>query len=91
MEFSLTDLLAQTESEDVSSLVVKLSDNGQDIETLKRRLDGAINAMEDYKYKQEKNTGGRKMDDDEIRQRISAKKANIKTKPDRKEPGLMSL
>ena len=37
-EFSLTDLLAQTESEDVSSLVVKLSDNGQDVETLKKSV-----------------------------------------------------
>jgi len=46
-EFSLANLLAQTESEDVSGLIVKLSDNGQDSETLKRRLAGAIGALED--------------------------------------------
>jgi len=84
-EYSLANLLAQTESKDVSSLMVKLSDNGQDPDTLRKRLSGAINAMEEHKNK--KNQGGKKTGDDDILQRIS----NIKAKPDRRNPGLMSI
>jgi len=84
-EFSLTNLLAQTESEDVSSLVVKLSDNGQDIETLKRRLSGAIGALEEYNNK--KLNQRAKVTDDEQLRKISS----VKAKPDRRNPGLMPI
>ncbi len=82
-EFSLTDMLAQTESEDVSSLIVRLSDNGQDTETLKSRLSGAISALEEYNSKKL----GRKpkvLDDEQLRKISSAG-----TKPDRRKPGLI--
>ncbi len=84
-EYSLTDLLAQTESKDVSGLMVKLSDNGQDVETLRKRLNGAMEAMEECRNK--KSQTGKKADDDEILKRISA----LKAKPDRRNPGLMRL
>jgi DNA primase len=84
-EFSLTDLLAQTESKDVSSLVVKLSDNGQDVETLKKRLTGAIAAIEEHNNKK---LGQRaKIPDDEHLRKISSAGA----KPDRRNPGLMPI
>ncbi len=84
-EFSLTNLLAQTESKDVSSLVVRLSDNGQDIETLKNRLSGAMNALEEYNNK--KLSQGAKVTDDRHLRKISSAGA----KPDRRNPGLMNL
>ncbi len=83
-EYSLADLLAQTESQDVSSFIVKLSDNGQDGETLRKRLSGAINAMDEYKKK--KSQSVKKTGDDEMLRRISA----MKSKPDRRNPGLIS-
>jgi DNA primase len=85
VEFSLTNLLAKTESEQVSGLLVKLSDNGQDGDTLRNRLKGAINAMEEYKQKKSRNN--KKTGDDEILRKISA----VKSKPDRRNPGLMPI
>jgi DNA primase len=84
-EFSLTDLLAQTESKEVSSLVVKLSDNGQDVETLKRRLEGAIGALEEYNNKK-LNQKAKVLDDEQLR-----KISSVKAKPDRRNPGLMPI
>ena len=84
-EFSLTDLLAQTESQDVSGLVVRLSDNGQDVETLKRRLNGAIEALEEYNNKKLGRKAG--APDDEQLRKISS----VKAKPDRRNPGLMPI
>ncbi|PKL47712.1 MAG: DNA primase [Planctomycetes bacterium HGW-Planctomycetes-1] len=84
-EYSLTDLLAQTESKDVSGLMVKLSDNGQDVETLRKRLNGAMEAMEECRNK--KSQTGKKTNDDEMLKRIS----DIKGKPDRRNPGLMRI
>jgi DNA primase len=84
-EFSLTDLLAQTESKDVSSLVVKLSDNGQDVETLKRRLSGAIGALEEYNNKK-LGQKAKALDDEQLRKISSAG-----AKPDRRNPGLMPI
>ncbi|MBU1259842.1 MAG: DNA primase [Planctomycetes bacterium] len=84
-EYSLTDLLAQTESKDVSGLIVKLSDNGQNVETLRKRLNGAMEAMDEYRSK--KGQTGKKTDDDEMLKRIS----DIKAKPDRRNPGLMPI
>ena len=83
-EYSLTNLLAQTESKDVSGLMVKLSDNGQDMDTLRRRLSGALSAVEEYRDR--KNLNVKKRDDGELLQRISA----IKSKPDRRNPGLIN-
>jgi DNA primase len=85
MDFSLTNLLAQTESVDVSGLIVKLSNNGQDFDTLKRRLDGAINAIKEYNSKKQSRTA--KIADDELLRKISSAAA----KPDRRNPGLMSI
>jgi DNA primase len=82
VEFSLTDLLAQTESQDVSNLVVKLSDNGQDVETLKTRLVKAIAALEEYNNKKRP-----KILNDENLRKISSGGA----KPDRRNPGLMPI
>ena len=84
-EFSLTDLLAQTESKDVSGLVVKLSDNGQDIETLKRRLTGAVIAIEEYNSKK-LSQKTKALDDEQLRKMSSAG-----AKPDRRNPGLMPI
>jgi DNA primase len=84
-EYSLVDLLAQTESKDVSSLMVKLSDNGQDVETLRKRLNGAMEAMDEYRNK--KGQADKKTDDSEMLKRIS----DIKAKPDRRNPGLMPI
>ena len=84
-EYSLADLLAQTESKDVSSLMVKLSDNGQDVETLRKRLNGAMEAMDEYRNK--KGQADKKTDDSEMLKRIS----DIKAKPDRRNPGLMPI
>ena len=85
VEFSLANLLAKTESEQIASLLVKLSDNGQDIETLKGRLAGAIAALEEYNSKK---LGPRTkiMDDEQLR-----KISSVKTKPDRRNPGLMPI
>ena len=84
-EFSLTDLLAQTESKDVSSLVVKLSDNGQDIETLKKRLTGAVIAIEEYNSKK-LSQKTKALDDEQLRKMSSAG-----AKPDRRNPGFMPM
>jgi DNA primase len=84
VEFALKDLLSKTESEDLAAILVKLSDNGQDMDTLRRRLSGAVEALIEYKRKQEPNYT--KIKDDEILQRISA----IKARPDRRNPGLMT-
>ena len=84
-EFSLTDLLAQTESKDVSSLVVKLSDNGQDVETLKKRLTGAVIAIEEYNSKK-LSQKTKALDDEQLRKMSSAG-----AKPDRRNPGFMPL
>jgi hypothetical protein len=62
-----------------------LSDNGQDGDTLRNRLKGAINAMEEYKQKKSRNN--KKTGDDEILRKISA----VKSKPDRRNPGLMPI
>jgi DNA primase len=83
-EFSLTRLLAGVESEELAALLVKLSDNGQDMDKLRSRLSGAIDAMLEYKHKQNINLN--KTKDDDILQRISA----IKSRPDRRNPGLIS-
>ncbi|MGA2916527.1 MAG: DNA primase [Sedimentisphaerales bacterium] len=85
VEFSLAKLLTKTESEQIASLLVKLSDNGQDIETLKGRLTGAITALEEYNNK--KLSQKSKTPDDEQLRKISA----IKAKPDRRNPGLMPI
>lgn len=85
VEFSLANLLAKTESEQIASLLVKLSDNGQDIETLKRRLAGAIAALEEHNSK--KLSQKTKTVDDEHLRKISS----VKTKPDRRNPGLMPI
>ncbi len=85
VEFSLTNLLAKTESEQIASLLVKLSDNGQDIETLKGRLAGAIAALEEYNNKKlSRNT--KTLNDEQLR-----KISSVKTKPDRRNPGLMPI
>jgi DNA primase len=84
-EFSLTDLLAQTESKDVSGLVVKLSDNGQDVETLKKRLTGAVAAIEEYNSKK-LSQKTKAPDDEQLRKMTSAG-----AKPDRRNPGFMPL
>ena len=84
-EFSLADLLAQTESKDVSSFIVGASDNGQDTETLRKRLSGAMEAI--VEYRQKKGQNSKKTDDDEILRRISS----VKAKPDRRNPGLMPI
>ncbi len=84
-EFSLADLLAQTESKDVSSFIVGASDNGQDTETLRKRLNGAMEAI--VEYRQKKGQNDKKTDDDEILRRISS----VKAKPDRRNPGLMPI
>ena len=83
-EYSITYLLAKTESEDLAGLIVKLSDNGQDMETLRKRLSGAIEALKEYRYKKE--SGPKKTQDAEMLQRISA----IKARPDRRNPGLIN-
>jgi DNA primase len=85
VEFSLANLLAKTESEQIASLLVKLSDNGQDIETLEGRLAGAIAALEEHNSK--KLSQKTKTVDDEHLRKISS----IKTKPDRRNPGLMPI
>lgn len=83
VEFTLATLLAKTESQELAGLIVKLSDNGQDMETLRRRLNGAIDALNEYKHK--KDADYKKTKDDEILRRISA----IKTRTDRRNPGLL--
>jgi len=83
-EFSLARLLAGVESEDLAAVLVKLSDNGQNPETLRSRLSGAIDALLEYKHKQ--NMNFRKTKDDEILQRISA----IKARPDKRNPGMLT-
>lgn len=83
-EFSISRLLASVESEDMAAVLVKLSDNGQDTEKLRSRLSGAIDALLEYKHKQ--NINFRKTKDDEILQKISA----IKARPDKRNPGLIS-
>ena len=85
VEFSLANLLAKTESEQIASLLVKLSDNGQDIETLKGRLTGAITALEEYNNKK-LSQKPKTLDDEQLR-----KISSIKTKPDRRNPGLMPI
>lgn len=84
VEFSLANLLAKTESEQLAGLLVKLSDNRQDMETLRNRLNGAVNALNEYKHK--KDSSYKKTKDDDILQRISV----IKSRPDRRNPGLIS-
>jgi antitoxin component of MazEF toxin-antitoxin module len=83
--FSLADFLARIESTDVSDVVVELSDNGQDIETLRKRLNGAINALAEYKEKKPINASS-EIDDERLR-----KITSIKTKPDRRNPGFMTI
>jgi len=83
VEFSLKTLLAKTESQDLAALLVKLSDNRQGLEKLRQRLHGAIEAL--LEYKQKKEAAYKKTKDDEILQRISA----LKSKPDRRNPGLL--
>ncbi len=83
-EFSLAGILAGVESEELAALLVKLSDNGQDMDKLRSRLSGAIDALLEYKHKQ--NINPNKTKDDEILQRISA----IKSRPDRRNPGMLT-
>ncbi|OQA02490.1 MAG: hypothetical protein BWY69_01070 [Planctomycetes bacterium ADurb.Bin401] len=83
VEFTLATLLAKTESEQLAGLIVKLSDNGQDMDTLRRRLNGAIEALNEYRQKKDANY--KKIKDDEILKRISA----IKARTDRRNPGLL--
>jgi len=83
-KFSLADLLGQTESEETAQLIVKLSDNGQDVETLRKRLTGAIGALAEYNSK--KRQGSKTLDDEQLR-KISA----VKGRPDRRNPGLMPI
>ncbi|MDD5133777.1 MAG: DNA primase [Phycisphaerae bacterium] len=85
-EFSLSDFLARIESTDVSDVVVELSDNGQDIETLRKRLNGAMNALAEYKGKKPKISASKTIDDERLR-----KITSIKTKPDRRNPGFMPI
>ncbi len=85
VEFSLANLLAKTESEQIAGLIVKLSDNGQDVETLKGRLNGAMTALEEYNNKKLNQKSGT-VDDERLR-KITA----IKGKPDRRNPGLMPI
>jgi DNA primase len=84
VEFTLTGLLAGVESEDLAAILVKLSDNGQDMDKLRSRLSGAIDALSEYKHKQNMNV--KKTKDDEILQRISA----IKARPDKRNPGMLT-
>jgi hypothetical protein len=83
-DFSLARLLAGVESEDLAAVLVKLSDNGQGPDKLRSRLSGAIDALLEYKHKQ--NINFTKTKDDEILQKISA----IKARPDKRNPGLIS-
>jgi DNA primase len=86
VEFSLADFLARIESTDVSDVVVELSDNGQDIETLRKRLNGAMNALAEYKEKKPTISASKTIDDERLR-----KITSIKTKPDRRNPGFMPI
>jgi DNA primase len=83
-EFSLADLLGQTESTEIANLMVKLSDNGQTNETLRNRLAGAIEALSEYNSK--KQQASRTLDDQQLR-----KISSVKGKPDRRNPGLMPI
>jgi hypothetical protein len=85
VEFSLAGFLARIESTDVSDIVVKLSDNGQDIETLRRRLNGAVNALVEHKEKTQIQTTN--VIDDERLRRITS----VKAKPDRRNPGFLPI
>ncbi|MEN6383671.1 MAG: DNA primase [Phycisphaerales bacterium] len=84
VEFSLKYLLTRIESEDLAAVLVKLSDNGQDMDTLRRRLSGAVEALIEYKRKKDSNYT--KVKDEDLLQRISA----IKARPDKRNPGLMA-
>jgi DNA primase len=84
VEFSLAGMLAKTESQELASLLVRLSGNGQDMEVLRRRFNGALEALVEYKRKQDSNY--KKTKDDDILQRISA----IKARPDRRNPGMLT-
>jgi DNA primase len=85
VEFSLADFLARVESTDVSDIVVKLSGNGQDIETLRRRLSGAVNALVEHNEKTKIQTTN--VIDDERLRRITS----VKAKPDRRNPGFLPI
>jgi len=85
IEFSLADFLARIESTDISDLVVKMSDNGQDVETLRKRLNGAVNALVEHKEKTQIQTTN--VIDDERLRRITS----VKAKPDRRNPGFMPI
>ncbi|OHB52681.1 MAG: DNA primase [Planctomycetes bacterium GWF2_42_9] len=84
VEFSLAGMLAKTESQDLAGLLVRLSGNGQDMDTLRRRFNGALDALMEYKRKQDSNYT--KTKDDDILQRISS----IKARPDRRNPGMLT-
>ncbi|MBN1787425.1 MAG: DNA primase [Sedimentisphaerales bacterium] len=83
-EFSLAELLGQVESQETARLIVKLSDNGQDVETLRKRLAGAVNALAEYNIKKEQTPDD--LSDEELR-----KITSVKGKPDRRNPGLMPI
>lgn len=84
VEFALATLLAKIESQDLAALLVKLSDNGQDMDVLRSRLHGSVEALIEYRDK--KDSTYKKTKDDDILKRISA----IKARPDRRNPGLLT-
>lgn len=84
-EFSLSHLLGQIDSERTASVAVSLSDNGQDTGTLAKRLKGAVAVLCEHRAKNESMKRGRD-EDDKLRS-----VTNRGTKPDRRNPGMVSI
>ncbi|MCD4832031.1 MAG: DNA primase [Anaerohalosphaeraceae bacterium] len=84
-EFSLAEFLSQIESQEAAAVAVMLSDNGQLSDVLAKRLKGAVAVICEHKAKI---SGGHKTEDEDSKLRSITDK---KTRPDRRNPGMISI
>ena len=85
-DFSITALLAKIQDTAPARIIMKFSENGQDTETLRARLKGAMGAMEEYESQKHREVLTTQKDEDALLKELSIKTTVAKGR----NPGMIS-
>ena len=85
-DFSITALLAKVQDTEPARLIMKFSENGQDTETLRARLKGALGALEEYESQKQREVLTTQKDEDALLRELSIKTTVAKGR----NPGMIS-
>lgn len=85
-DFSITNLLAKVEEPELAGMIITFSENGQDTETLRARLNGALEALSEHHGQKEEQNSMNQQDEDEMLRKLSQTGGTVR----KRNPGMIS-